>query len=44
MKATILWAAGWLANRLPAGLAPLLPRPVLSAAYRQLHRRHLEGI
>jgi hypothetical protein len=33
---SLLWWAGWLANRLPVPLAVRLPRPVLMAAYRQL--------
>jgi len=35
---SLLWWAGWLANRLPPRLALLLPAPILRAAYRQLWR------
>ena len=35
---SLLWWAGWLANRLPPRLALLLPTPILRAAYRQLWR------
>ena len=35
---SLLWWAGWQANRLPPRLALLLPAPILRAAYRQLWR------
>lgn len=44
MANRLIWAAGWLLNHLPARLARYLPRPVVAAAYRQLLRRHLEGL
>lgn len=38
----LLWACGWLLNRLPVWMARFAPRPVLEAAYRQRHREWLE--
>jgi hypothetical protein len=39
---SLLWCAGWLANRLSPHLALLLPAPIVQAAYRQLWRECVE--
>ena len=39
---SLLWWAGWLANRLPPRLALLLPAPIVRAAYRQLWREWVD--